>query len=217
MSRAIALLWMIGLLGGVAAGAPASTTKGLDWPQIVAMIERGDSAVLELLRDLYVASDDKREKQSVAVTLLHLGDPDPRLYAYLERFGKEVVDRMSISEDRFAALDLLYLAQAGDPRSFELLVRALRSADPTVVDYAATGLGYIGDPRAIGPIREAIERMPEGMEVMMAVALSYIDDPRAEALVVDWVGSAEAAKLIEVARQNQRGRDDLLSRFEGKY
>jgi len=99
---------------------------------------------------------------------------------------------------------LIYLGQAGDARSFELMLEALEARNPFVAVQAASALAAIGDRRAIAPILALSGRTPDGMRLFLAEALLRFDDPRATAEAARLVPDEVLASLHQVVALDKR-------------
>jgi hypothetical protein len=75
---------------------------------------------------------------------------------------------------------LLELAATGDPRGYDLLVKALHSTNYELAIIGARGLAMIHDPRAIDEIITACQAAPSTEASSMAWALVYFNDPNAQ-------------------------------------
>jgi len=112
--------------------------------------------------------------------------------------------------------DVHWLARAGDPRSYDLLLRALQSPNPLIVSHAAEGLGKIGNPGAIPHLRETARRMPSAtVQRELARALLYFDDDAARETAAEYLDDAslnDELQTIQELRAAQKSARDLVQR-----
>ncbi len=73
-----------------------------------------------------------------------------------------------------------YLAGAGDPRAYDLLLLGLQSKNPMIASSAGRGLAKLQDKRAIDALIAAYHRAPLETRADFAVDLLYIPDSRAQ-------------------------------------
>jgi len=106
------------------------------------------------------------------------------------------------------AADVTILGHTGDPRGYEILLRALDSPNYMIVAQAASGLGRIGDRRAIPLILEAALRTPAEIGLWFAEALLYFEDADGEAaarqLIKDETLLAEVRRLVALEKATLR-------------
>ncbi len=124
---------------------------------IETLIEAKEERLVSVLVDHF-----SRYGQTAIIAFTKIGTPAVGALIELEQSHPEVWMRQSI---------LHALAAIGDPRAFDLLVKALDSLDMITRRIAAVGLGKIGDHRAATPLIEAYFRSGERWhpEVEMAV------------------------------------------------
>ena len=106
------------------------------------------------------------------------------------------------------AADVTILGHTGDPRGYEILLRALESPNYMIVAQAASGLGRIGDTRAIPLILEAALRTPAEIGLWFAEALLYFEDADGEAaarqLIKDETLLAEVRRSVALEKAKLR-------------
>jgi hypothetical protein len=74
-----------------------------------------------------------------------------------------------------------YLAAAGDPRAYDLLMNGLQAENIMIAALAAQGLAKLQDPRAINELITLSRHGALGIRFQMAEALWFFADPRAQA------------------------------------
>ena len=74
-----------------------------------------------------------------------------------------------------------YLAAAGDPRAYDLLIEGLHSHNLMIAGTAAQGLAKLQDPRAIPELIATGRGVPGEARFASGQALLYFSDPRAQA------------------------------------
>ncbi len=86
----------------------------------------------------------------------------------------------------------LHLAAAGDPRSYDLLIRGLHGNNFMIVALAASGLAKLQDSRAIPELIAAYRRSPVETRHEIAEALLYFSDQRAQAAAEQFITDKNA-------------------------
>lgn len=87
--------------------------------------------------------------------------------------------RIPVSWNHFAA--------AGDPRSYDLLIKGLHSHNLMISALSAEGLAKLQDPRAIDEIIAAYHRAPAETRNTVSRALVFFPDPRAQAAAEEFI------------------------------
>lgn len=94
-----------------------------------------------------------------------------------------------------------HLAAAGDPRTYGLLIKGLRSPNPMIVTCASHGLARLQDPRAIDEIILASYRAPLEARYAIAESLLYFPNEKAQQaadeIIVDKKSLSELKKQIQ--------------------
>jgi HEAT repeat protein len=94
------------------------------------------------------------------------------------------------------SINVLFLAETGDPRGIPLLRRALFAPSFMTQAYAAEGLALAQDKDSIPLIIEACKRSPTA-SLAIAESLVYFDDPRAQNAVDTYIPKDFAKSLRE--------------------
>jgi hypothetical protein len=74
-----------------------------------------------------------------------------------------------------------YLAAAGDPRAYDLLIKGLHSQNPMIAGMAAWGLAKLQDHRAIDELIATGHQVPGEARACIVRSLVYFDVPKAQA------------------------------------
>jgi len=125
------------------------------------------------------------------------------------------VDPENAAADALYSLpgDVAFLAEASDPRAYDLLLSGLRSPNHAVTARSAMGLAFLQDRRAIPEIDKAVARAPREAAEMIVRALVYFDDDTAQAsarrMISDPVVFQEIKRIADADR-NQRTKDRKL-------
>jgi hypothetical protein len=135
----------------------------------------------------YVSSEARKSIDSDAPLPLVYG-PDGRLLKkkwnpeFLEWCKKHGLDPYDTAMDMLYKWPegLLFLASSGDPRGYDLLIKAVHSKNFEIAILASRGLVLMRDPRAIDEIIAACEAAPSSEASSLAWALVYFNDPRAQ-------------------------------------
>jgi hypothetical protein len=183
-----------------------------------------------VLKEAFARSQDVPTKAHIAGALVRLGDkegvywdflveqaipaidsPDPRL---VDSQGNTVSGQLSpefiawtkahnVSSDPVYGLpvNVILLADTGDPRGIPLLRRGLLSPNYFIQAAAARGLDNIQDKDSIPLMIEACRRGPEAAAAGIARALVYFDDPRAQSAVDTYLPLDMAKALREAKAQ----------------
>ena len=80
-----------------------------------------------------------------------------------------------------------FLAAAGDPRAYDLLVKGLHSRNLMIVATAAQGLGKLQDPRAVDELIATGRQVPGEARFGAGQALLFFSDPRAQAAAEEFI------------------------------
>ena len=98
-----------------------------------------------------------------------------------------------------------FLAAAGDPRTYDLLVKGLHSPNPMIAAMAAHGLAKLQDPRAIEELIATGRKVPVEARGGIAEALLFFPDPKAQAAANEILPDKEK-NLLEVWRRDIKAR-----------
>jgi HEAT repeat protein len=117
-----------------------------------------------------------------------------------------------------------YLASAGDPHAYDLLVQGLHAENKMIVMYAALGLAKLQDPRAIDALIAASRHEIAGARYEIAQALWHFPDDRAQAtadaLAKAFLQDAESRlgekfPLVEIREAVKKEDPQNILAFEG--
>jgi hypothetical protein len=159
---------------------------------------------------------------SEATKSLNVGIPWPTLYddhgslvkdrlnpEFLEWCAKRKLEPLSVFNATYYDVPVpwRYLAAAGDPRSYELLINGLHSTNLMIASFSALGLAKLQDPRAVPEIITALRKAPLETRYTIIEALLYFRDSRAQVVVEEF--ASDKTKLAfyrnKVTRNGIRG------------
>jgi len=95
-----------------------------------------------------------------------------------------------------------FLAAAGDPRSYDLLIRGLRSPNLMIAATAAQGLAKLQDPRAIAELIAAGHREPGEALGGIVQSLIYFSDPKAQS-AADEIIPEQEKNMLQIFRREK--------------
>lgn len=106
------------------------------------------------------------------------------------------------NDEEFAAyykdpLPWWFLAAAGDPRTFDILIAGLHFQNPMIVAISAKGLAKLQDPRAVDEVIVAARKAPKETREGLVEALVYLPGPKAQAAVKELSVADELTKYYE--------------------
>jgi hypothetical protein len=189
----------------------------------------GAVEAIPILKDQFVRSQDPLAKAKIADALVRLGEKDDAYWEFLEKGATDALETDAPSPLRFdsipgpspeftewarsrhittesalealyeSAMNVAFLAEAGDPRGIPLLRRALSSHYFLIQVSAAKGLAELRDKASIPLIIDACERAPAESASAIARSLVYFDDPQAQ-MAVDRYIPKDMAKLFREGR-----------------
>jgi hypothetical protein len=96
-----------------------------------------------------------------------------------------------------------YLAAAGTPRAYDLLIKGLHSQNPMIAGMAAWGLAKLQDHRAIGELIATGRQVPGEARACIVQSLVYFDDPKAQAAAEELMPEKEK-NMVEVYRSEMK-------------
>jgi predicted transcriptional regulator len=101
-----------------------------------------------------------------------------------------------------------FLAAAGDPRAYDLLLDGLHSENEGIAIWAAQGLAKLQDPRAIIEIATVAKHEGYDANVSMAECLLYFPDPRAQSAAAEILDDKKVGdtRILDIARRHVEAR-----------
>ena len=175
----------LGNIGDVRAIGPlilllSDETDFVRWNAAEALGEIGDPAAAESLGQTLL-DKDRGIQWRATLALGKMGEPGVQiLLQALEEGGAYT------KQDLIAAL-----ADLGEMRALESIVRALGSATKEVRWNAVIALGKLGDPSTIGPLAELLKDRDENFRGNAAKALGEIRDPSAVPALLEALNDQE--------------------------
>jgi PBS lyase HEAT-like repeat len=98
-----------------------------------------------------------------------------------------------------------FLAAAGDPRSYDLLISGLHSFNLMIVATAARGLAKLQDPRAVDELIATGSHVPGEALLGIAQSLIYFSAPKAQ-MAAEKLTSEKEKRVLEAYRQDMNAR-----------
>ena len=141
---------------------------------LIDSLERGDRSVLPLLRLRWQTIDTYRERHRLAIVLIEHLEDDDEIWKELEAEASIVVDAEEPLEPdvRGISIDALWLVSE-DPRSRDLLLRALASDDDELIGAAISGLAAQKHEAALPAIDEALSRAGRSAHAMARILEAF--------------------------------------------
>lgn len=145
---------------------------------------------------------------------LQKGQVNPEFESWCKTHGVEL---STCAKEHYydASAPVLQIAQLGDPRATDLLMRGLNSANLSLVAICESGLGLLHHNEAVPTIAARLARVPADEATPMAFALAGFTSPEAKTLFERYVTdpelrsnirqSADAAYRAVQQRRNDRG------------
>lgn len=183
--------------------------------------QNSDSEVIESLRELEKKSyirHTKKESKDLYQPLVAIRESDTN-YVQAYTLDSKFVNWCKQHSDKtcdewyqevvYPDPDPWYfLAAAGDPRAYDLLLDGLHSENEGIAILAAQGLAKLQDPRAIIEIATVAKHEGYDANVSMAECLLYFSDPRAQSAAEEILDDKKVGdtRILDIARRDVKAR-----------
>lgn len=214
--RQVAAIKALGAIGdpkavdaiiGVLSDPDAAVRSNASW----ALGEIGDARAIEPLS--YVASRDWDPDvcDAASQALVKLG---ATLIPIEDNMTGPILDfKYGTPVARSTAALILVEVGRDDPRTIDLLIKALKDPYPIVRENAARALGIIRDPKAVDPLIEALEDRDDSVRNAAARALGEIGDPRAVDPLIDVSYRATPGAIVALGEIGDAKAADTLINY----
>jgi hypothetical protein len=98
-----------------------------------------------------------------------------------------------------------FLSAARDPRTFDLMLKGLRSPNVVIASSAAHGLAVLQDPRAVDEMISIGRRTGNEARFEIAKSLLFFSDPKAQAAAEDLIPEKEQ-KILDATRSEVKAK-----------